>query len=233
MHCNSVFFTKIKVMAIMLGVLLFIGTASASGIQSLNPDEVARHLQQTYEKTRSISALFKQITSNRMSRRVRRGSGTVVIEKPGKMRWDYGPPEPQILICDGKTITMYLANAGQMIVGSAEEYLRSDVTYAFFTGNGDITREFDAMAPDVALESDVPADGHTVLIKLVPKKVHPQIEYLHVWVDTRSYLITRLQIVDQFGSVTDLTFSGIVTNRKIGPDYFTFTPPPDTEIIKQ
>ncbi len=198
------------------------------------PVDVAKNLQKTYEKTTSIAVDFRQVTSNRMSRRVRRGSGTMVIMKPGKMRWDYKPPEPQVIISDGETILMYFENAKQMITGAAKEYLRSDITYAFFTGKGNFLKDFDVFPPDALLESDLEnADDQLYTIKLVPKELHPQVDYLHVWVNKKDFMIKRLQIVDQFGSVTDLVFSNIKVNQKVPADYFTFTPPPDTEILQQ
>jgi outer membrane lipoprotein carrier protein len=201
---------------------------------SLSPVEVAQNLQKTYEQTKSIAVDFRQITSTGMSRRVRRGSGTMVIVKPGKMRWDYKPPEPQVIICDGETITMYFENSRQMVTGAAKDYLRSDITYSFFTGKGNFLKDFDVFQPDVLLESDMEADGEeSYPIKLVPKEMHPQVDYLHVWVDKKSFMIKRLQIVDQFGSITNLVFSNIKVNQKFPADYFSFTPPPDTEVIQQ
>lgn len=231
---------KEKHSTILLYLLIFISVVGIDAIivqdcfASLSPVEVAKKLQKTYEQTKSIAVDFRQITSMRMSRRVRRGSGTMVIVKPGKMRWDYKPPEPQVIICDGEIITMYFENAKQMITGAAKDYLRSDITYSFFTGKGNFLKDFDVLSPDALLESDLEADGESSYpIKLVPKEMHPQVDYLHVWVDKKSFLIKRLQIVDQFGSITDLVFSNMKVNQKFPADYFSFTPPPDTELIQQ
>ena len=200
----------------------------------LNPVEVAERLQQTYEKTSSIKASFRQVTSSRMSRRPRRGNGTLVIVKPGRMRWDYEPPKAQVLICDGDTLTMYLADEKQLLIAPASEYLRSDITYEFFTGRGNILHDFNVMSPDPGPETGVVDDAATAdIIKLIPKEVHPQVDYLHVWVEKKRSLVTRMQIVDQFGSVTDLYFDQIKTNQPVAQGLFTFTPPPGTEVIRQ
>ena len=198
-----------------------------------DPLGIAKRLQETYDKTSSITAEFRQVTSSRMSRRVRRGSGKMVIQKPGKMRWDYGEPEPQVIICDGETILMYFTNAKQMLTAPAEDYLRSDITYSFFAGTGNILKDFDIYPPDLTLETDLEPSDDSHSIKLVPKVKHPQVEYLHVWVDRKHSMISRMQIVDLFGSITDLYFTHIETNRKIDRERFQFTPPPDTEIIRQ
>lgn len=212
--------------SLFLAVPLF---ASSSLGAELSPKEVARRLQATYEKTTSMSAHFRQITSVRMSRREKRGSGTVVISKPGHMRWDYLTPAAQVIVSNGETVTMYFKQSKQMIITPAEEYLQSDVTYSFFTGKGDILRDFEVMpAP-----KDADTDPDSYVIKLVPRKPNPQVAELLVGVDRDTFLINRLQIIDQFGSITDLFFSKIKTNVKIPAALFTFTPPPGTEIIHQ
>lgn len=212
-----------------LGAVIFcvalLSVGSATGAD-LNPKQIAEKLQETYNKTTSFSADFRQETSMRMSRRQRHGDGSVVILKPGRIRWDYQTPDSQVLVSDGQTFSMYFEKSSQMIIQPINEYLQSDVTYAFFTGSGNIVKDFEVLPPDL----QVGGGGHC--IKLIPKDPHPQVDYLHICADEK-FLINRMQIVDQFGTVTDLYFSNIKTNEQPSLDFFTFTPPPDTEIIRQ
>ena len=194
----------------------------------LSPQEIAEKLQQTYDHTTAISADFRQATTIPMSRRSRKGAGTMVIQKPGFMRWDYTAPDKQVLTSDGKTISMYFAENQQMIVMPAQEYLKSDITYAFFAGTGNIVRDFEVLAPDKA---DIPPQ--TLALKLVPKKNHPQVSSLTVIITRDSFLIKRLLILDHFDSLTDIVLTNLVLNQPKPVDYFVFTPPPDTEIIRQ
>ncbi len=205
--------------------------------------EVAERLQHTYENTKSITAVFSQVTTIAMSRRVRKGAGNMTLLKPGKLRWDYHTPDKQVIVCDGKKFFMYFAKNKQMLIAKATDYIKSDVTYSFFTGAGNITRDFEVMPPDQDIpfpqngssttiqEEDLALEDSHV-IKLVPKQPHPQVDYLHLWVDTTSFLIRRLLIVDQFGSITDLQFRDISINPTISEKLFSYTPPPDTEIIE-
>ena len=212
--------------------LLIINTLLLSGgiihAGELPPLEIAKKLQKTYEQTTSIVADFKQTSSIPMSRRQRKGSGSLVIQKPGLMRWDYRMPEEQVLVSDGTTISMYFAGNKQVIVMPAKDYLKSDITYAFFSGSGDILRDFEILPPE---KTDL--DPHFHQIKLIPQKNHPQVSSLTVSVDRESFLIKRLVIVDHFDSVTDLLFINLKVNEHKPADFFSFTPPPGTEIIRQ
>jgi outer membrane lipoprotein carrier protein len=192
------------------------------------PAEVALRLQEAYDRTTSFSARFDQLTTVPMSSRSRKGSGTVVFQKPYKMRWDYQKPDAQVLVSDGRKVSLYIAASRQLMVRSMDEYLQSDVTYAFFSGRGRIVKDFTVAAAPA--EKQLPG---LYAIKLTPKTTHPQVDYLYLWVDPRQYFINRLEVVDQFGSVTTLIFSGIEINPAVGGAAFRYTPPAGTEILEQ
>jgi outer membrane lipoprotein carrier protein len=196
--------------------------------------EVAQKLQNTYEQASNLVADFQQTTQMKFSSRVRQGSGTMIFSKPGRMRWDYDTPDYQVLISDGVTISMYFEKSGQMIISNAKEYLQSDVTYSFFAGTGDILKDFEVTDPEPFYNM-----GNSYLIKLIPKSSHPHVSSIHAWISRDSFLITHLQIIDHFETVTDLFFENIQTDtdhygsRAINDDLFIFIPPANTEIIEQ
>jgi len=195
----------------------------------LTPIAVAEKLQQTYNKTTTLSADFRQLSAMRMQRRQREATGTMILSKPGHIRWNYLQPDRQVLISNGDTVSMYFEKNQQMMVMPADRYLNSDVTYAFFVGNGDISRDFTIMEPDAA---PLLADGQ-YCIKLLPKETHPQLSYMHLWISSSTWMVERIQLVDQLDSTTDLFFTNIITNQPVADKTFLFTPPPDTEIIEQ
>jgi outer membrane lipoprotein carrier protein len=196
----------------------------------------ARRLQQTYEKMEGLVADFRQVATMQLSAREKNGQGRVTFLKPGHMRWDYYSPDRQVLISNGDTLTMYFEKSKQMVITAAKEYLQSDVVYSFFTGTGNIMKDFIISAAD-----EPPADSGTgTVIKLIPTEPHPNIRYIYIWPDDKTSLINRIRIVDHFDTVTDLFFENVrLINSQdkdapvIDPSFFTFTPPPDTEIITQ
>ncbi|MCK5344465.1 MAG: outer membrane lipoprotein carrier protein LolA [Candidatus Heimdallarchaeota archaeon] len=202
--------------------------------QSSDLIEIAQKLQYTYEKASNLVADFNQTTSIKSSQRVRKGSGSMVFLKPGRMRWDYITPDHQVLASDGESISMYFEKSNQMIISDARDYLQSDVTYSFFAGTGDILKDFDITEPDFENMTD---NSH--LLKMIPKSMHPQVSFIHAWIDDETFLLEHLRIVDHFDTVTDLFFKDIQIDsnsyggREITKNLFSFTPPANTEIIKQ
>ncbi|MEW6429017.1 MAG: outer membrane lipoprotein carrier protein LolA [Thermodesulfobacteriota bacterium] len=210
-------------------LLVFSLVLPAGGAEEPSPAAIAGRLQLLYEETTSLSTSFHQITTLQLrSGRQKEATGTMRIKKPGKMRWDYQEPEKQTIVCDGTTLTLYTEKNHQMVTGSAAEYLKSDVTYSFFAGTGDILKDFDVLAPDDGMVAR--PEGDTV--KLIPKNPHPQVDTLLVTIDRATALIKRLEITDHFGSVTTFLFTDIRRNADIAEDSFTFTPPAGTEIIR-
>ena len=215
-------------------VNLLLLTPAMLSAQTMEPLAVAKKLQNTYEKATNLVADFNQKTAMKFSSRERQGSGTLIFSKPGKMRWDYKAPDFQVFISDGETFTLYFEKSNQMIITNAKEYLQSDVTYSFFAGTGNILKDFDVREPDFINNTE-----NSYLIKLTPKSSHPHVTSIHAWITRDSFLITRLQVIDHFDTVTDLFFGNIQIDAenygslKIEDELFFFLPPANTEIIEQ
>ncbi len=195
----------------------------------LTPVQIAEKIQETYEKTTAFKAEFQQTsTVSNMGNRQRKGSGTMVIQKPGLLRWDYTAPDKQVLVSDGAMFSLYFASEKQMIITPAKEYLREDVTYNFFAGKGNLLDDFEV----VAVSPEEEKRG-CLAIRLIPKKTHAQVETMNVWVDEKTFLVTHLEIIDHLGSVTDLKLFNTVVNHPMPESFFHFSPPEGTEIIEQ
>lgn len=222
---------RIFTMILFAGLFLLPIQIAAQPMDSI---EIAQKLQGTYEKATNLVADFNQTTSIKFSGRVRQGSGSMIFLRPGQLRWDYIAPDHQVLISDGESISMYFEKNNQMIISNARDYLQSDVTYSFFAGTGDILKDFDIVEPDFKN-----VEGNSHLIKLVPKSTHPHVSSIHAWITDGTFLLEHLRIVDHFDTVTDLFFKNVQIDsnsyggRKITKNLFSFTPPADTEIIKQ
>ncbi|MBA3008178.1 MAG: outer membrane lipoprotein carrier protein LolA [Proteobacteria bacterium] len=212
-----------------------------------SPEDIARRLQQNYDQIKSLSFHFTQSTEGELSGRPQQGSGTAwfVKEKKskgfsgtvGKMRWDYTSPDKQILVSDGVDFSMYFAKLEQMIISPAES-MQTDITYAFFTGAGNLLKDFTISAPNPAFTPRKEDAGRYKVIKLIPKENKSQVSEIHLWV-TPDSLIQRMEILDHFETKTTLEFSNLETNTLPTDDpkamdaLFSFTPPEGTEIIYQ
>ena len=201
--------------------------AESDSLTPPTPLEIARRLQEVYDRVDGFKADFTQVTTVPMSRRRREGAGTVSFVKPHKMRWEYLSPDYQVMVGDGREVRLYFSASGQMMIRDVDDYLDSDVTYAFFAGSGDIVRDFVVGESPAGL--DIRPDQS--LLRLTPRELHPQVDYLDLVVGENPFFIRRMEIVDHFGSVTTLSFTNIELNPDLPTDFHRFEPPPDTEIL--
>ena len=211
-----------------------------------SPEAQARALQRLYAGLTSLTFDFQQVV--RTGGRERTGQGNAVFYKPraaesakgsdsnlpaSVMRWNYGAPDQQVIINDGKTLSIYTAKDKQLIKTPAKE-LESDITYAFFAGTRNLLDDFKPQAPtEEVLSSRV---GAPRSLLLVPRTPNNQIKTVQVWFNEQG-LIQRLLLTDHFDAETELRFSQIVLNSLPPHDQrelariISFQPPAGTEII--
>jgi len=230
-----------KLSAPFIILLLLLSASSPQASTAIDsgepPEKTAARLQLKIDNMQSLTFNFYQQTRGEMTGRPRKGSGKAIFYKKdgtSRMRWDYSSPDRQVLVSDGVVFSMYFDNLKQMIVSPAES-LDKDLTYSFFTGTGNLTKDFLILPPD---EKTGVNTAEFKVIKLVPVRDHSQIQDLHIWV-TPSSLIRRMNIRDHFGTITVLNFSDIQVDSLVETDekklqsLFSFIPPEDTEIIEQ
>ena len=203
--------------------------------------EVAERLQNYYSQVESLSFSFIQTTKGQMIGRPKtgRGNGLFVRTDTGeKMRWNYNSPDRQVLISDGKTISMYFEELNQMIIAPVDQG-QADILFSFFAGQGPLENSFTILDSEPAL-TDVAEGSSTDLkvIYLVPKDSDSQITIIHLYVTTESH-IRRIEFIDHFDTRTTINISNISVDpfqpgqHEEIEQLFSFTPPEGTEIIRQ
>ena len=211
----------------------------AAVAQTEYPLDIARRLQNRYDHLASLGFHFDQKVTGQMAGRDKVASGEAwFLKSPdgGRMRWNYASPQ-QVLIRDGQEFFMYFKDLKQMIISDAKS-LDQELTYSFFSGRGNLERDFHIRPADAEYGIQDYQGAATKIIKLVPKKEQAQVQNIHLWVNANS-LIERISIRDHLDTRTTLTLSAIRPDALAGlapaaiGELFSFTPPAGTEIIRQ
>jgi outer membrane lipoprotein carrier protein len=205
-----------------------------------SPEAIGARLQAKYNHLKSLTFDFTQYSSGQLTGRGGNGSGNAYFLKGrdgSKMLWNYNTPDKQVILSDGTTLTMYFAKLKQMIVTPADS-LQQDITYSFFAGAGNLEDDFQILPPDPDVGTTDTDRNSFKIIKLVPRRQQSQVSMIHLWV-TADSLIQRMEIRDNFDTLTLLNFSNIKVDGLAGESsqtlasLFSFTPPEGTEIIHQ
>ncbi|CAK8717934.1 Outer membrane lipoprotein carrier protein LolA [Candidatus Electrothrix laxa] len=226
-----------QTLVLLICFLLF---ALSAQIQAAEvPLEELEKTQQFYRNLTSLSFDFKQITNS--NGRIREGAGNSIFYRssstiPGIMRWDYNKPGKQIILNDGKELSIYTEKDKQLLIMSAKK-MQSDITYSFFVGKRDLKEDFNLLPVDHRFTGDASFQS-AVAVQLIPKQPHGQIKSLHFWFDKDSK-IRRLLMEDHFETTTELIFNNIKFNAlpanssQTTAELIRLNLPSDTEIIRQ
>lgn len=188
------------------------------------PDGVARALQQRYQGIRDFAADFVHTYRGGVLRTQTTERGTVVIKKPGRMRWVYTSPEKKEFISDGGKVYSYLPQDRQVIVTTLPSDNEATTPALFLAGKGDIGRDFTAAYAETA-----PAG--TTALKLTPRRPEAEYEYLVVAVDPITLQIRALTTRDRQGGDSTLTFNNLKENTGISDKAFVFRIPRGVDVI--
>ena len=64
----------------------------------------------------SMRANFEQTLYDEDLNRLEDSSGTMYLQRPGRFRWDYSQPYPQVIISNGETLWVYDSELEQVTV---------------------------------------------------------------------------------------------------------------------
>lgn len=189
-----------------------------------SPEDTARALQQRYQGIRDFSADFVHTYRGGVLRTQTTERGTVVIKKPGRMRWVYTAPERKEFVSDGLKVYSYLPQDRQVMVATLPPDDQATTPAAFLAGRGDIVRDFLATYEDSA-------PGGATALKLTPRRPEREYEYLVVGMDPVTLQIRALTTRDHQGGDSTLTFNNLKENRRVADKDFEFRIPRGVDVI--
>jgi len=180
-------------------------------------------IQKQYESVKTITARFVQKSYVKTMNQTLEARGKVQIKKPGKMKWVYNAPEPQVLVSNEKVLWLYVPDEGQVTKVPVESIYSSNTPALFLAGKGKLTDSFDVLA--------VSTDDGLITVVLNPKKEDNSIERLALVADSKSYQIVGSTVYDKLGNRTEITFSDIQVNKIIPESAFAFEVPEGVELL--
>jgi outer membrane lipoprotein carrier protein len=209
------------VIRILILLLLLLPSFSAA---DATPDALVGKLQNCYRSLDTMKAGFTQsYRSKRFSDAITE-KGTVYFKKGGLMKWEYEQPAKKVFVSDNEYYWYYVPDDKQVIKAPVGATGKNSPTL-FLAGRGDFGRDFRAEWAD-------PRPGSHI-VRLIPLVEQPDFKYLIVDVDPVKGLVLRLEVVDEYDNRIEYIFQQIKENPKLPADFFTFRPPPGTDILFQ
>ncbi len=163
---------------------------------------------------------FRQVVSGNAGRSPQESSGTFAFARPGKFRWSYEKPHPQVIVGDGEKLWIYDPDLNQVIVRKLDRALGSTPA-ALLAGDDALDKNFElrdgGKSGDVEFVDAKPlaADSGFASVRIGLKDNVPRTMELH----------------DSFGQVTQLSFGSFERNAAVDAALFRFVPPPGADVV--
>lgn len=187
---------------------------------------VADKVDQRYNHIETLEAQFAESYSG--AGMTRKESGTLLLKKPGRMRWDYDEPRPKMFLTDGSTAWFYVPGEKQVRRTPVKqiEDLRSPLRYLL--GKSKLEKEFMGLA--IATDAK-PVNAGDIVLRGEPKGMQERVSQTLLEV-TPDGMITRIVVEETDGSVTEFRFLQQKENVQIADARFKFVPPPGVEVVE-
>ncbi len=186
---------------------------------------IAAKVDQRYDHLHSLEAHFTETYSG--AGMTRTETGTLLLKKPGRMRWDYEQPRPKLFITDGSTAWFYVPGEQQARRTPVKQLddLRSPLRYLL--GKTKLEKELDglSLAPD-----QKPVNPGDVVLRGVPKGMQDRVSQTLLEISPDG-LIVRIVVEELDGSLTEFRFLQQQENVQLADQQFRFVPPPGVEIV--
>ena len=211
----------------VVGFLVIFGPINfAYGQQvALNAHDVATRVDRSYDSLHSLRAQFTEIYEGPGVNR--RETGTLLLAKPGRMRWDYSAPPGKVFLVDGKDAYFYAPGGGdaQTMPVKKLDDLRSPLR--FLLGKTKLEKELDGLTlAEVngiyrltgVPHSAISGNGSSQVTALV-LDVNAQGE------------IQRISTTQLDGTSLAFVLSNQQRNAPVAADAFRFVAPPGVRVV--
>jgi outer membrane lipoprotein carrier protein len=170
----------------------------------------------------TFSAGFEQTLLNELGEELEKSLGALYVERPGKFHWAYWEPFPQLIVSDGRSLWIYDEDLEQLTIR-------------------DVTASIDD-SPAALLGGDVDVDLHYVVIDagetegvrwidLTPRDIESQYETVRL--GFREGELAGMELFDNLGQKTRITFQDVRRNPPLEPRLFGFTPPEGVDVVDE
>lgn len=170
--------------------------------------------------TRSYKADFEQAVIGRNGRKPQESSGTLAIQRPGKLRWEVVKPYPQLVVGDGEKIWIHDPELQQVTVRKAGQALGGSPA-ALLAGSNELEKNF-------TLREAGEADG-LAWVEAVPKVADSGFEKVRIGMAGRE--MKAMELHDNFGQTTHIRLLRGERNPVLAAGLFRFKPPAGSDVI--
>lgn len=203
--------------ALVLAMLLMPAWSEAPGAVTL--------LDRYLEGLTTLRASFTQTLTDGHGASIDSGTGTLVVSRPGKLRWELRPQgaragAAQLMVADGKNVWFYDPDLAQVSVKPIDAGL-SGTPAMLLSGAVDVRRNF-------ILSDGGERDG---LKWVVVEPRAAESDFRRARLGFSHGDLARMVLEDKLGQTATIAFEHVVRNAPVAAEEVSFTPPAGADVI--
>ena len=183
-------------------------------------DTLLRNVEGRYNRAKSLQVLFTEhYTPSRNATRTE--SGTLMLRKPARMRWDYSQPKGKLLVEDGKYLWLYTPNDNRVEKMKVQESDDMRAPLAFLLGKLHFDKEF----------RNLQAKPENGLTRITAEPKTDTLPYLQVeFVVSPDAVIHGLRVTYFDKSILEFSFEQEKMDLPLDTKLFQFQMPPGAHL---
>lgn len=175
----------------------------------------------------TLRAQFEQRVQDAQGRQVEQGSGTLLVQRPGRFRWEYTPRGDggdgggQLLLADAQNLWFYDRELQQVTVKPVASALSATPVTLLSGSSADLQASFELTAQPGAEGLD--------WVRVVPKRTDA--DFASAELGFAGGALRRMKIHDRLGQLVTLDFARAERNARLAATDLQFTPPKGADVI--
>jgi outer membrane lipoprotein carrier protein len=179
-------------------------------------------LREFTRDARTGRAAFTQVVTSADGAKKKTSSGTFEFSRPNRFRFAYTKPYEQLIVGDGQNVWLYDVDLQQVTQRPADQALGA--TPAALLAGVALDKEFE-------LKAQASAEGID-WVQATPRTKTEASGFQSLRVGFRGRTLAAIELLDNFGQRSLLTFADVSTNGPSAADAFRFTPPPGVAVLR-
>jgi outer membrane lipoprotein-sorting protein len=207
-------------MAQALLVLLAAGPAG-------DAEPVLKSLADAGRSLRSMQAEFVETKTLVLLDEKQESRGTVLLQVPGRFRWDYTAPQPSVMLVKDGRFARYFPKTKQVFRGTAKG--EADLLVGFGPGAADLGRKYEVTLVGEETVGDVAAH----VLDLKPREGQSGLfSAIRLWIDKTRFIPVQTRLTEPTGDYTSVRFDKVVVNGSLKSGAFDLSLPKDAVEVK-
>ena len=182
--------------------------------------DAIQRLDKFFSEVNSFAGQFTQIVYDENNQIVQEAYGDVALLKPGRFRWQYTKPYPQLILADGEYLWIYDEDLLQASAKPIDTAL-GNAPIMLLTNARPLTDDFEVKDAGVK-------DGLN-WVELTP--LVQDTEFLKIQIGLDDKGVKRMELQDHFSQKTVIEFADLEINVSFASNQFKFIAPEGVDVV--